>query len=433
MARQDPLTGLVNRRVFVEAVEQEIARARWGERSFAVLYLDLDNFKDVNDALGHPAGDLLLEEVARRLLAGVRGDDLVARFGGDEFAVIVAGVTELTAVASLAERLGAALREPFTVEGSQVCPGASIGIAVYGPDVRDAETVLAHADVALYRAKSEGRGTHRFFTAAMDDEVRTRVLMASDLREAIARGQLFLVYQPQVEPATRRVVGLEALVRWSHPGRGNIGPGEFVPVAERMSLAIPLGRWVLREACRQARVWMDEGIATPTISVNVSALQFKTLEIERALAVVLEETHLPPERLELELTESVLMEASAKHGDLIARLRKKGLHVAIDDFGTGFSSLEYLSRFPVDRLKIAQSFVGELARRPEAAAIIKATIGLAKELKLGIVAEGVEDEEQLRLLTAWGCSVVQGHYFFRPLTTDQATALLRGGPTVLAA
>ena len=428
MAREDALTGLANRRLFVESVDQAIARARRGAKGFALLYLDLDHFKDVNDTLGHPVGDQLLQQVALRLRGSVRDGDVVARFGGDEFAVIAANVTEPLEVAAIAQRLESALREPILCGDNAIRTGASIGMAVYGADSVDAETLLSHADVALYRAKSEGRGTYRFFTGAMDTEVRTRVRLAAELREAIDGGQLFLVYQPQVDSATRRIVGLESLVRWRHPTRGLVGPGEFIPVAESTGLIVPLGRWVLREACRQARAWMDAGIDVPFVAVNVSGQQLKTpLELEQTVAAVLEETGLPPERLEIELTESVLMAASSKHDDVVARLRGRGIKIAIDDFGTGFSSLEYLSRFPVDRIKIAQVFVGDLARSPGNAAIVKATIGLAHELGLAVIAEGVEDVEQLRLLNAWGCNDVQGYYFSKPKPADEVVKLLEKG------
>ena len=428
MARYDGLTSLANRRIFVEAIQYEIARARRGERGFAVLYLDLDHFKDINDTLGHPIGDLLLKAVAERLQANVRRTDMVARFGGDEFAVIIVDLTEPEEAALLSSQLLKALSDPFSIQGNEIRSGTSIGIALYGPDSADAETLLAHADVALYRAKSEGRGDYRFFTDAMDAEVRTRVALDAELREAIAAHQLFLLYQPQVEIESGRIVGLEALVRWRHPRRGIVAPGEFIQAAEKSGLIVPLGRWVLREACRQFKVWMDEGIAPDVIAVNVSALQFKTpLELERDIAAALATSDLPPQRLELELTETVLMDASREHGDVLQRLRDQGVKIAIDDFGTGYSSLDYLRHFPVDRIKIAQEFVVDLGTTPGNTAIVKAALGLARELGLGVIAEGVETQQQLSLLKDWGCLEVQGYYFAKPLPAEEISLLLRRG------
>jgi diguanylate cyclase (GGDEF)-like protein/PAS domain S-box-containing protein len=428
MAEHDVLTGLANRRVFVDSVQQAIARTQRGAKGFAVLYLDLDHFKDINDTLGHPIGDQLLKEVARRLRETIRVTDRVARFGGDEFAILQSDIVEPTEVVILTERLQSVLRAPFVIQGNQIQAGASIGLTLNLQEGADAETLLSQADLALYRAKAEGRGTYRFFATSMDEEVRARVTLACDLREGLERGELFLAYQPQVEIASGRIVGLEALARWNHPRRGAISPGEFIPVAEKSGLIPSLGRWAMREACRQAKAWLDANIAPPVVAVNVSALQFKTpCELETMVSSILAETGLPAERLEVELTESALMEAWSKQSDVLARLRQSGVRIAIDDFGTGFSSLEYLSRFPVDRIKIAQTFVMDLASRPTNAAIVKATLGLARELGLQVIAEGVETEAQLTLLKGWGCREVQGYLFSKPLPSEAITALLREG------
>lgn len=427
-ARCDALTGLANRAVFMEAVQHAIALARRGHASFAVLYLDLDQFKDVNDTLGHPVGDELLKAVAERLRANTRATDIVARFGGDEFAVMVAGVSEPTDAAFLADKLIDAMRDPFLVQGNDIRGSVSIGISLFGPDEPDAETMLSRADLALYRAKSEGPGRYRFFTDAMDTEVRTRVTLSSELREAIGSGQLFLVYQPQVDIATGLITGVEALVRWRHPTRGVLGPNLFIPVAEKSGLIATLGHWVLREACRQARAWLDAGILPEVAAVNLSAVQFKrSFELERDIAAILAETGLPPRRLELELTETVLMTASREHNDVLQRLRKSGIRLAIDDFGVGYSSLDYLRRFPVDRIKIAQDFVEQIVTMPGSAAIVKATIGLARELGINVIAEGIDSPEQLELLKAWGCREGQGFYFATPLAPEDLTPLLTRG------
>jgi diguanylate cyclase (GGDEF)-like protein/PAS domain S-box-containing protein len=425
-ARHDNLTGLANRTVFVQALQQAIAVAQRGGAPFAILYLDLDHFKDVNDTLGHPVGDLVLTSVAERLGGSIRDSDTVARFGGDEFALIQSGISGPLDAVALAEKLLRAISLPLQIYGNEIRSGASIGIAVYGADSLDAETLLSHADVALYRAKREGRGTYRFFTEAMDVEVRTRVTLGTELRDALARGQFLLEYQPQIDVDTGRFVGIEALIRWRHPSRGLLSPAVFIPVAEQSGLVIPLGRWILLEACSQMKQWIDAGIAPPLIAVNVSGLQFRTpLEFEEEIAAILTATELPAQRLELELTETVLMEVSREHNDALLRLRSAGHRIAIDDFGTGYSSLEYLARFPVDRIKIAQSFIADLTSASSNPAIVRAAIGLAHELNLDVVVEGVETAEQLRLVRSWGCRKVQGYYFSEPLLPGELTPLLR--------
>ncbi|SDO53757.1 bifunctional diguanylate cyclase/phosphodiesterase [Afipia sp. GAS231] len=433
MAHFDHLTGLANRRAFVNALRREISRVGRGGKNFAVLYLDLDHFKDVNDTLGHPIGDLLLQSVAERLQAAIRITDTVARFGGDEFALIDTDISEPADAAVLADKVLNTIGAPFLIGGDEIRTGASIGIAVYGAESTDAEMLLSHADLALYRAKAEGRGTYRVFTEAMDSEVRARVTLSAELRKAIVSGQLFLMYQPQVDADTGRIVGLEALVRWRHPERGLISPGEFIPIAERSGMIVALGNWVMCEACRQTRKWLDAGLAPKLIAINLSGLQFKTpLELEANLAAVLEETGLPSKLIELELTESVLMEASGEHNDVLLRLRKEGFRLAIDDFGTGYSSLDYLRRFPVDRIKIAQNFIFGMMESSDSRIIVKAAVGLARELKLDIVVEGVENAEQLKLLRSWGCRTIQGYYYSKPLLANEITAILRKGGIIRA-
>ncbi len=428
MARYDALTGLANRRVFAEAVQQAIARTQRGARGFAVLYLDLDHFKDVNDTLGHPVGDRLLRAVAGRLKDCVRETDTVARFGGDEFAVLALDITDPTDAGVLGDKVLKALSRPYSISGNEIRSGTSVGISVYGPDSPHVETLLAHADVALYRAKSEGRGTYRFFTGSMDAEVRKRVKLDADLRTALDTDQMFLLYQPQVEAASGRIVGVEALVRWRRQDGTIMTPDEFIGAAEKNGLIVPLGRWVLHAACRQAKAWREAGVPPVTMGVNLSALQFKVpLELEKDIAAALAENGVPPHLLELELTESVLMKASREHNDVLMRLRRHGLRLAIDDFGTGFSSLDYLRRFPVDRIKIAQVFIIDLVTAAGDAAIVKAAIGLARELGISVIAEGVETEAQLRLLQAWGCREVQGYFFGRPVAAEVLLPFLRGG------
>jgi diguanylate cyclase (GGDEF)-like protein len=426
LARHDVLTGLANRTVFTEGIEHEIARAEREGTSFAVLYLDLDNFKDINDTLGHPVGDLLLQSVAERLRANARETDTVSRFGGDEFALIVTQLKQPGDAAILAEKVLAMMSEPVSLQDMEIRSGATIGIAVYGPDSADAEALLSHADIALYRAKSDGRGTYRFFTEAMDAEVRTEFMLGTELRDAIASNQLYLMYQPQVDIYNGRITGVEALVRWRHESRGIVHPGQFIPIAEKSGLIVALGRWVMRESCRQMREWLDAGVAPPLIGVNLSVRQFKMQhELTNDIATILQDTGVPPQKVELELTESVLMDASREHRDVLLGLRRAGFRIAIDDFGTGYSSLDYLRRYPVDRIKIAQQFMIDPAQGGDA--ILRAAIGLAKELKLEVIVEGVETAQQLQRVKSCGGRDVQGYYFSKPVGADAMTALLSKG------
>jgi diguanylate cyclase (GGDEF)-like protein/PAS domain S-box-containing protein len=427
-ARFDDLTGLANRAVFVEAVESAIARANRGGPGFAVLFLDLDHFKDVNDTLGHPTGDALLREVAARLLANIRATDTAGRFGGDEFAIAATEIRDPADAALLAEKLLAALAEPYLINGNTIHIEASIGLDVFSPQGADPESLLGHADVALYRAKAEGRGMYRFFTPSMDRDVHSRVKLAAELREAIASGQLFLLYQPQVAAATGRITGLEALVRWNHPERGVLVPGNFIPIAEATGLIGALGHFVLWEACRQAQEWIAAGLPPTRVSINVSALQFKTaLALEADIAAALAATGLAPHLLELELTETVLMDASRDHNDTLRRLRERGIKLSIDDFGTGYSSLDYLRRYPVDHIKIAQSFIKNVESEPGDASIVRAIIGLARTLRIKLIVEGVATRSQLDLLQGWGCTEVQGFYFSRPAPPETIALHLKSG------
>ena len=327
----------------------------------------------------------------------------------------------------LAQRLVNAMEQPFLLDANAVHAGISIGIAMYERGM-EAEALLSHADVALYRAKSDGRHTYRFFNDAMDLELRNRVTLADELREAIAGKRIFLVYQPQVDLESGRITGLEALVRWRHPTRGVLSPGLFIPVAEHTGLIVPLGRWVLAEACRQARRWLDEGIVPHRMAVNFSALQFKMAgEVTKQIDAVLAETGLPAHMLEMELTESTLMETTRGHSGVLAALRNRGITIAIDDFGTGYSSLAYLRRFPVDRIKLAQEFIADLVTDSNDAVIVQAAIGLARTLGADMIAEGIETEQQLALLKSWGCGAAQGYYFAPPMQAEDVTHLLRKG------
>lgn len=428
MAQHDALTGLANRYTFASAVDRAIAQSNRTGNEFAILFIDLDRFKDVNDTRGHPIGDRLLQLVAERLQAGVRANETLARFGGDEFAILLGDPSEPAQIAALASRLIASLGRPYSLDGIESHVGASIGVAIYGKDASDAEMLMSHADIALYRAKDEGRRTYRFYSDEMDTETRSRVMLTDELRAAIPGGQLFLVYQPQVTAEGSRIVGVEALVRWRHPRRGTLAPAQFLEVAESSGLIVPLGKWVLREACRQGREWLDRGVPPGSISVNLSSAQLKDpFELEKIVSAVLAETRLPPHLLELEIAESTLTGLSSRHGDMIQRLRGAGVRFALADFGTGNSSLNFLRRVPVDRIKIEEEFVSELASSGKAPAIVKLILGLARELGSDVIAEGVETCEQHTLLRNWDCPKMQGFYFAEPMCPEAVAELLSGG------
>jgi diguanylate cyclase (GGDEF)-like protein len=426
--RLDLLTGLFNRKQFGRALEGAIAAAELGQGGFALHYLDLDHFKDVNETLGHPIGDRLLQLVAERLRHVVRRNDIVARFGGDEFALLQLDVTGPADASALAAKALTALKGPFLIDGHRLHIAASVGVALYEPGVREAETLLSSAELALYQAKGEGRQTFRFFTPALAADARQRLELGQDLRRALADHQFFLVYQAQVRSEDGKISALEALVRWRHPVRGVVLPSDFIPQCEANGFIVLLGEWILREACRQMREWLDAGIAPPVVSVNVSAVQLRQpIELERKVGDLMRAAGIPPGRLQLELTETTLMEAAKTQSDVLERLHKRGLKISLDDFGTGYSSLDYLHRYPVDQIKIAQVFVGGILDNNGDAAIVKAAISLARELGLRVVAEGVETAEQAKVLADWGCGEVQGFHFSRPATAEALKPALEAG------
>jgi diguanylate cyclase (GGDEF)-like protein len=428
LAQTDLLTNLANRRAFLKRLTMAFAASLRGAPPFAVLYLDIDNFKDVNDTLGHAMGDLLLKDVVSRVKSAVRPEDLVARFGGDEFAILLPDITEPDTAGALAERIGKVLAKPFTIKGHKVRITSSTGIAVFSPETASPEAMMMQADLALYGAKDEGRDCYRFHSHDLDREVHERVRVAEELRVALDQGDLELYYQPQVELATGRIIGLEALIRWNHQTRGLLTPASFIPVAERTGSVLPMGLWVFEEACRQLKLWRTEGVAPQVLSVNVSGVQFKgASELEREIEASLTRWDIDPSQLELELTESVLMEASQRHANTLENLRQLGTKISIDDFGTGYSSLKYLTQYPVNRLKLAQEFVFHVTVDYRNAAVVRAAIRLANELGLEVIAEGVETEAQARFLMGAGCEQAQGYYFSRPVPAAMATELLRAG------
>ena len=428
LAQTDLLTNLANRRAFTKRLTMAFTAAWRGAPPFAVLYLDIDNFKDVNDTLGHAMGDLLLKEVVNRLRNAVRADDLVARFGGDEFAILLTEVRDPATAEDLAARIARHLAAPFSIKGHKVRITSSIGIALYSPELAGAEAMMMQADLALYGAKDDGRNCYRFHSQDLDLVVRDRVRVADELRLALDQGELELYYQPQVELSTGRVIGLEALIRWNHKTRGLLTPAAFISIAERTGAILPLGRWIFDAACQQLKLWHAEGIAPPVLSVNVSGVQFKSAaELEREVEDSLGRWNINPGDIELELTESVLMEATQRHSNTLQNLRQLGVKIAIDDFGTGYSSLKYLTQYPVNRLKLAQEFIFRVTVDYRNAAVVRAAIRLANELGIEVIAEGVETEAQMRFLLGAGCEQAQGYLFSRPVTAQKATELFRAG------
>ncbi len=410
LAHHDALTGLPNRVLLRERLDRALAQIGRGH-GFAVLCLDLDKFKPVNDTLGHPVGDKLLQAVGERLSACVREVDTVARLGGDEFAIVQADIAGPQDAGKLAARIVEAVSRPFELDGHRVTIGTSIGIAVAPDDGHDQDTLLKNADIALYRAKSEGRGVFRSFEPGMDADLHQRDRLELELRQALPNGELELFYQPLVSLVSDRVVSFEALLRWRHPQRGLVSPGEFIPIAEETGLIIPIGEWALRQACLDAASWPAE----VDVAVNISAIQLMNSHLLEAVVDALDAAGLEAHRLELEITESVLLCDSEPMIHQLRQLRHLGIKIALDDFGTGYASLNYLCRFPFDKLKIDQSFVRDLVRTAEAATIVRAIIDLGGSLGMRITAEGVETQEQAARLRDAGCTEVQGYLFSRPV------------------
>jgi diguanylate cyclase (GGDEF)-like protein len=424
LALHDPLCGLPNRVSFGERLEETIEKVRDGGAPAAVFYIDLDHFKDVNDTLGHPIGDELIRSVTQRLTSALRGDDLVARIGGDEFGVISSSGRDPTTLQVIANRLIAALCTPYTINDKTIVIGASIGIAVIDKNISDPADVMRHADMALYRAKNEGRNRACIYDIDMDTDLLKRKLVENDLRMAIERDELQIAYQPIVNNSAEKVVGVEALCRWIHPVRGEIPPSEFIPIAENSGLIVQLGEWVLRRACLDGKAWPDI-----TVAVNVSPLQFRRTEFVDVVERILAETGFDPTRLELEVTESTLLGNVDTAELAMFRLKALGVQLALDDFGTGYSSLLYLRRFPFDKLKIDRSFVLSIERAADAAAIVHAVVSLGRGLGMKVTAEGVETAEQHLFLRAAGVHTMQGFRFGRPDSAAQISARLAAPDT----
>jgi diguanylate cyclase (GGDEF)-like protein/PAS domain S-box-containing protein len=426
-AQHDFLTGLPNRMLLNDRVNQAIALAARHAKKVAVLFLDLDGFKHINDSLGHPIGDKLLQSIAQRLVSCVRGTDTVSRQGGDEFVVLLSEMAQQEDAAISALRILDAVAKAHSIDQHDLHLTASIGVSVCPDDGLDAETLIKNADIAMYQAKENGRQSYQFFKPVMNVRAVERQSIEESLRRALERKEFSLHYQPKVRLATGEITGAEALIRWSHPTRGPVSPANFIPVAEDCGLILPIGQWVLREACKQARAWLDAGLSLGSIAVNISSMEFRDDNFLESVFETLSETGLDPRFLELELTESVLMKRAESASSVLKTLRARGVQIAVDDFGTGYSSLSYLRKFPIDALKIDQSFVRQITSAPDDSTIVTAVISMGRSLKLRVVAEGVETQAELAFLRARLCDEAQGFYFSRPVLPQQFANLLKNG------
>ena len=426
-AQHDVVTNLPNRMLLHDRISQSISLARRQNRPLAVLFLDLDRFKHINDSLGHAVGDQLLQSISERLLAGVRNSDTVSRQGGDEFVILLSEISHPEDAATSARKILLSLNAPHNIEGHDLDIAGSIGISIYPGDGEDAETLIKNADTAMYHAKESGSNNFQFFKPEMNLQAVERQSLEGSLRHALDRCEFLLHYQPKIDLFTGQITGAEALIRWQHPERGLVSPAQFVPIAEDCGLILPIGRWVLREACKQAREWQCAGLPFKRVSINVSASEFRSKTFLEQVRTTLRETGLEARYLDLELTEGVLMQNAKSTASVLQELKRMGVHLAVDDFGTGYSSLSYLRQFPIDVLKIDQSFVRQISGDPNDSAIVRAIIDMGKNLKQRVIAEGIETHEQLALLQSWHCAEGQGYLFSRPVPAAQFAHLLQTG------
>lgn len=430
LAHHDSLTGLPNRTFLQDRIRRELARARRGDRMFALLMLDIDRFKTVNDALGHHAGDALICAVGERLGAMLRKKDVIARLGGDEFGILLGDLRENQQGFEMAEALLGALKQPFTIAGEDIVVSASIGLVLHPNDGDDVENLLKKVDIAMYRAKSEGRNLCRAFDPAMMTSARGEITLEAELRHALANQQFELFYQPQIDLRSGRIIGAEALIRWRHPARGLVRPLDFLPFAEETGLIIPINEWVIAEACRVCQGWRNGDLPRLRMAVNLSPVQFRNRDMVALVGDILDRTGLDPKLLELELTETILMHDAEAVTIALRKLRQRGVSISIDDFGTGYSSLAYVKKFPVDRIKIDQSFVRNMTTDPNDAAIVRAVINLGHSLGIDVIAEGVENQDQVEILRAEGCEEAQGYLFAKPLPLAEFEALVRSDAAI---
>jgi diguanylate cyclase (GGDEF)-like protein/PAS domain S-box-containing protein len=429
LARTDGLTGLANRSTFTERLRQAFAAAQRGALGFAILYLDLDKFKPVNDTFGHPVGDLLLQQVAQRLKSCTREGDLIARLGGDEFAILQGEMREVANAGLMAAKVQAALALPYLINGNEINISVSIGISPYVSGNASADAMLVQADLALYRSKHEGRNQYHFHSDDLDREVLERMVLAGEIKSALDRDEFELQYQPQVELSTQSIVGMEALIRWNHPTRGLLAPGFFIPIAEKTGTIVALGHWVLDQACRQMSIWRKEGLTLPIIAVNLSLFQLKSgQDLVRDVTQTIAKWGLVPGDLEFDVTEATLAQLKWTQSDVLPQLRQLGVKIAIDDFGSEYSSFEYVRAYRVNHLKIAQSFINRSTSDPECAATINAIVNFARDMGIGVIAEGVETEQQRDLLTSTDTMTqAQGFHFSQAVSADRAGDVLRRG------
>ena len=423
LAHHDSLTDLPNRLLFMDRLDHALSR-RSTAGQLAVLFMDLDRFKVINDTLGHASGDMVLQMLGKRLLTCLRKGDTLARISGDEFAIILEDITSSDEVVPVARHILEALVAPFIVEGRELFITVSIGISISPVNGDDSQTLLKHADIAMYRAKDVGRNTYQFYSPEMSAKAFERLSLETSLRYALEREQYKLVYQPQVEVNTGEIIGVEALLRWQHPDLGLVGPGDFVPILEETGLIVSVGEWLLYKACTQVKAWQDTYNTNLRVAVNLSARQFNDSELVSLVEYCLARTNLAASSLELEITETVIMQDSKSLSNAFQALERMGVRIAIDDFGTGYSSLSYLKRFPIDTIKVDRSFIRDITTDMDDAAIVDAIIAMAQSLKLGVVAEGVENYAQLEFVKAKGCSVVQGYLFSEPVTPEKLESML---------
>lgn len=427
MAYHDYLTDLPNRILFVDRISQAIEQAKRYKHKLAILFLDLNRFKLVNDTLGHDAGDTLLKEVASRLLGCMRKTDSVARMGGDEFAIIMTRISKDEDAADFAQKVVESIERPFNLANQEICIGASIGISIYPTDGVSAEILLMNADSAMYTAKKDGASDYKYYKTEMKVKALKRLTMENGLRKALLHNELILHYQSQVNVDENKIIGVEALVRWQNPGVGTVAPGEFIPLAEETGLITPIGNWVLYTACAQNKAWQDAGYPPFRVAVNLSGAQLNSQELVEVVSKALKETGLEPKYLDLELTENILIQDIEETIHKLNELKMMGVHVSIDDFGTGYSSLSFLKDLAIDKLKIDRSFIRDINNDPNVEAIVASIITMANNLKLNVIAEGVETKKQLELIKKLGCTEIQGYYFSKPVTSETLEELLRNG------